>query len=92
MLAYNAKWDRKKKLNSIFDEYLSQIRDEKPITARQCIKLLPMMAKSKPELITHIILELENADADIYNESMLKLIYKDIQKALSEIRMLPENK
>ena len=37
-------------VDEIIDGYLKHITDVKPITARQCIKLLPMIAKDKPEL------------------------------------------
>ena len=50
LLAYNAKWDKEYKVDEIIDEYLKHITDVKPITARQCIKLLPIIAKHKPEL------------------------------------------
>ena len=42
------------------DEWLNHIEDEKPITARQCIKDVVMRAKYKPELIDVILEALEN--------------------------------
>ena len=51
MLAYNVRGDRDNKIDEIIDGYLKHITDVKPITARQCIKLLPMIAKDKPEFI-----------------------------------------
>jgi hypothetical protein len=50
LLAYNAKWDKNNKIDEIIDKYSKYITDVKPITARQCIKLLPLIAKHKPEL------------------------------------------
>ena len=50
LLAYNAKWDKDYKIDEIIDKYLKHITDVKPITARQCIMLLPIVAKHKPEL------------------------------------------
>ncbi len=47
MIAYNAKWDKDNKIDEIIDKYLKHIQDVKSITARQCIKLLPMIAKRK---------------------------------------------
>jgi len=55
LLAYNAKWDKDYKIDEIIDKYLNHITDVKPITARQCIKLLPIIAKYKPELRNDII-------------------------------------
>lgn len=88
LLAYNARWDRDNKIDEIIDGYLKHITDVKPITARQCIKLLPMIAKDKPELRNDICSALERADISFYDGSMQPLVYKDIQKALKEIQKL----
>ena len=88
LLAYNAKWDRDHKIDEMIDSYLKHITDAKPITARQCIKLLPMIAKSKPDLKDDILLALQKADVSVYADSMQPLVYKDIQKALKEIQKL----
>lgn len=88
LLVYNAKWDKDHKIDEIIDSYLKHITDTKPITARQCIKLLPMIAKSKPDLKDDILLALQKADVSIYADSMQPLVYKDIQKALKEIQSL----
>ena len=88
LLAYNAKWDRANKIDEIIDGYLEHITDVKPITARQCIKLLPMIAKDKPELKEDILSALHRADVSFYEDSMWPLAYKDIQKALKEIQKL----
>ena len=84
LLAYNAKWDKEYKVDEIIDEYLKHITDVKPITARQCIKLLPIIAKHKPELKNDILSALNKANIS----SMQPLVYKDIQKALKEIKKL----
>uniref|UniRef100_UPI000AEB41BB hypothetical protein n=1 Tax=Enterocloster clostridioformis TaxID=1531 RepID=UPI000AEB41BB len=62
--------------------------DVKPITARQCIKLLPIIAKSKPSLKHDILSALHKANISFYDDSMQSLVYKDIQKALKEIQKL----
>ena len=85
LLAYNAKWDKEYKVDEIIDEYLKHITDVKPITARQCIKLLPIIAKHKPELKNDILSALNKANISIYDYSMQPLVNKDIQKALKEI-------
>lgn len=86
LLAYNAKWDKDYKLDEFLDQYLKHITDVKPITARQCIKLLPMIAKYKPELKSDILSALRKANIAMYNDSMRSLVYKDIQKAVKEIQ------
>ncbi len=88
LLACNAKWDKDYKIDEIIDKYLKHITDVKPITARQCIKLLPVVAKYKPELKNDILSALSKADITVYDDSMQPLIYKDIQKALKEIQKL----
>lgn len=85
LIACNSKWDRDNKIDEIIDEYLKHITDVKPITARQCIKLLPMIAKQKPELRNDIVTALKKANISGYADSMRQLIYKDIQKAIAEI-------
>lgn len=88
LIAYNAKLDKDNKIDEIIDEYLKHIEDAKPITARQCIKLLPMIAKNKPELKADIVSALQKADISIYTESMQPLVYKDIQDSLAEMDKL----
>ena len=88
LIAYNAKWDKDNKIDEIIDAYLKHIEDVKPITARQCIKLLPMIAKNKPELKCDIVYALQKADVSIYADSMQSLVYKDIQNSLTEIERL----
>ena len=88
LIACNAKWDRDNKIDEIIDEYLKHIEDVKPITARQCIKLLPLIAKNKPDLKGDIVSALKKADISIYADSMQSLVCKDIQNSLAEIEKL----
>ena len=88
LLAYNAKWDKDNKIDEIIDKYLKHITDIKPITARQCIKLLPIIAEYKPELKNDILSALHKENISIYGDSMQSLVQKDIQKALNEIQNL----
>lgn len=88
LIAYNAKWDKDCKIDEVIDKYLKHITDVKPITARQCIKLLPMIAKYKPELRNDICSALQRADISFYDDSMQPLVYKDIQKTLKDIQKL----
>ena len=88
LIAYNAKWDKDYKIDEVIDDYLKHITDVKPITARQCIKLLPIIAKNKPELKNEILSALHKANISFYDDSMQPLVYKDIQKALKEIQKL----
>lgn len=88
LISYNAQWDEDYKIDEIIDKYLKHITDVKPITARQCVKLLPLIAEHKPELKEDILSALYKADISIYDDSMGPLVYKDIQKAIKEIQKL----
>ena len=88
LLAYNAKWDKDYKIDEVIDKYLKHITDVKLITARQCIKLLPIIAKHKPELKNDFLSALNKANISIYDYSMQPLVYKDIQNSLVEIEKL----
>ncbi len=88
LLAYNAKWDRDYKIDELIDRYLEHVTDARPVTARQCIKLLPVIAEHKPELKSEILSALYGADISVYGESMRPLIYKDIQNALKDLQGL----
>lgn len=85
LIAANAKWDTENKIDENIDQYLMHICDKKPITARQCIKVLPSIAKYKPDLKECILQALNHADSTIYKDSMQPLVYKNIQNALKEI-------
>jgi len=82
----NAKWDTDYKVDEIINKYLEHITDEKPITARQCIKLLPRLAKAKPELKNDIIDALRKANISVFSGSMQPLIHKDLINSLEEIQ------
>lgn len=85
LIAVNAKWDKYHKVDEIIDKYLKCIMDDKPITARQCIRSLPTIAKYKPELVNCICSALRKANPEIYKSSMQSLIYNDIISALKKI-------
>jgi len=88
LIAANAVWDEDNTIDEIIDRLLKHITDEKPITSRQCIKVLPVVAKHKPELRQDIENALHHADLERYNENMRSLVMKDIQKALADLRVL----
>jgi hypothetical protein len=85
LIAANAKWDKDNKIDEIIDNYLKHIMDDKPITARQIIKVLPTIAFYKHDLINDICEALQKANPQIYKSSMQPLVSKDIQEALKTI-------
>ena len=85
ILAANAQWDDENRFAAILDDYLTHVIDEKPITARQCIKALAQVGKAKPQYIQKIMDYLYSADLTRYKDSMRPLIEKDMtetEKAL----------
>lgn len=85
LIAHNAKWDVDGKIDGIIDRYLERITDEKPICARQCIKLLPLLAEAKPALAPKIVSSLRDANVARYPDSMRPLVQKDIRDSLLAI-------
>lgn len=72
-------WDDKR-FDLIINNFLSHITDEKPITARQCIKALAQIGQEKHEYIPAILTALESADLSKYKDSMRPLTEKDIEQ------------
>ena len=78
ILAANAQWDSENRFDAILDDYLAHVTDEKPITARQCVKALVQVGKAKPQYISKIVSHFRNADLSKYKDSMRPLIEKDM--------------
>ena len=78
ILAANAQWDEENRFDAILPELLTHITDEKPITARQCVKALAQVGLAKPRYIPRILSCLRSADLSKYKDSMRPLIEKDI--------------
>ena len=85
ILAALARWDDENRFDAIMPEYLSHITDEKPITARQCVKALAEVGQSKPDLVPQILSALKNADLTKYRDSMRPLIEKDIRETVKQL-------
>lgn len=78
ILAANAQWDSDCRFDDILPEYLAHITDEKPITARQCIKALARIGTEQPRYIPRILEGLHHAELSRYKDTMRPLIEKDI--------------
>ena len=79
ILAANAQWDDENRFDAVIENYLSHITDEKPITARQCVKALAQVGQAKPQYVPMILAALRSADLSKYKDSMRPLIERDIQ-------------
>ena len=82
LIACNAKWDEAGRIDEIIDEYLNHVTDDKPITARQCIKSLLKLFEAKPHLVPRIASSLRHADISRFADSMRPLFQNDICDAL----------
>ena len=80
ILAANAQWDDENRFDTILDDYLAHITDDKPITARQCIKTLVQVGMAKPQYIPRILSCFHDADLSKYKDSMRPLIEKDMEE------------
>ena len=78
ILAANAQWDAENRFDAILPEFLAHVTDEKPITARQCIKALAQVGQAKPWYVPQILACFHNADLSKYKDSMRPLIEKDM--------------
>ena len=74
ILAANARWDAQDRFDAIFDAYLAHVTDEKPITARQCIKALSQIGLAKPQYIPKIKACLHSADLSKYRATPHKCV------------------
>ena len=87
ILAANAQWDAENRFDAILSDFLTHITDEKPITARQCVKALAQAGVAKPQYIPRILSCFQEADLSKYKDSMRPLIERDMtetKKALIE--------
>ena len=87
ILSANAQWDEENRFDLIIADFLAHITDEKPITARQCIKALAQVGSAKPQYVPVILSRLRNADLSKYKDSMRPLIEKDIAETEKRLTM-----
>ena len=78
ILPANVQWDDENHFDTLLSRFLSHIVDEKPITARQCIKALAQIGMTKRRYIPAILTALHSADLSKYQDSMRPLLEKDI--------------
>ena len=91
LIAENARWDAKGRMEDTIDEYLELLNDEKPITIRQCIQSLGKIVTYKPELNNKVSAALISFDFMSGKETMRKSILLDILNTLLIIRKSLKN-
>ena len=82
ILAANVKWDEGRRFDAVLPDFLAHIADEKPITARQCVRALAQVGRAQPQYIPQILSALKSADLSKYADSMRPLIERDIAQAV----------
>ena len=86
ILAANARWDDENRFDAIISDFLAHVTDEKPITARQCIKALAQVGVAKPQYIPRILSCFQEADLSKFKDSMRPLIERDIAETEQILR------
>ena len=86
LLAANARWDHEGKTAAVLENYLATLRDEKPITVRQCILSLLQIVPSHPELAERIAERLLSLNLLEIRDTMRKLVLLDVIEVLLLIR------
>lgn len=85
LIAANARWDREGKVAAVIGRFLLHITDAKPITARQCIAVLPGLVQDRPEYRERVLAALARADTSGYADSMRRLVDQDIREAIRKL-------
>lgn len=80
ILAANARWDEENRFDRILSGFLQHITDERPVTARQCVKALAQVGLAKPQYIPRILSCFHEADLSKYKDSVRPLIEKDMEE------------
>lgn len=88
LLAENVKWDKKNRLETIIEDYLSHCNDEKFITSRQTIQSIGKWICDKAEWWPLIIDKLTAIDIKAFKETQQKLILLDIIDVLLMIQKI----
>ncbi|HYE83703.1 MAG TPA: hypothetical protein VEG39_16260 [Clostridia bacterium] len=91
LIAANAKWDNDNKIDNVIEEYLALLKDEKPVTVRQCIQSLSEIIPYKKHLLMKISDALMALNIGEIRETMQKLVLTDILTVLAELRKEQNN-
>lgn len=86
LLAVNARWDDGERISVVLDAYLALLKDEKPITVRQCVQSLAFILPSHPALAERITDRLLSLDLTEIRDTMRKLVLVDVIDVLLLIR------
>ena len=85
LMAENARWDTEGKMERDIAVCLNILNDEKPITVRQGVQALGVIAQAKPALRHKITEKIASIDLSQIRESMRKSIMLDCLRVLTAI-------
>jgi len=86
LIAENVRWDVENRIEETIDDCLALLKDEKPITIRQCIQSLGKIVTTKPGLSDKLVSRLISFDIMAVKETMRKSILIEILNVLFIIR------
>lgn len=86
LIAENVRWDTGNRMEEITGDYLALLKDEKPITVRQCVQSLEKIVLKKTNLSDVIASALITFDVMAVKETMRKSILTNILNVLLLIR------
>lgn len=86
LIAENARWDSAGKFDTILDDFLAMVDDEKPVTVRQCVQSLCKVAPYKAHLIPRIHKKLLAVDLSARKETQQKILMMDILSVFAVTR------
>lgn len=91
LLAALAPWDESDRLEMALPIFLRHVTDEKPITARQCIKALGQIGCAKGQYVPRILETFKAADFTGYRDSMRPLLERDVEEATQQMTRRDRN-
>jgi hypothetical protein len=86
LIADNVRWDTAGKFDSILEDFLAMVDDEKPVTVRQCVQSLCKIVPHKPSLIPRINEKLLAVDLSARKETQQKILLMDILSVFAVTR------
>lgn len=87
LMGENIQWDREDKISDAIEDCLLLLKDDKPITVRQCIQSLCKIVRHDKRLHIKIANAVMALDLQKVRQSMQKLILYDILLVLAAIRI-----
>lgn len=91
LIADNVRWDQPGKFDTILEDYLNLVDDEKPVTVRQCVQSLVKVVQTKPHLAGRINEKLLSVDLPARKETQQKILLMDILSVFAASRKIEKD-